>query len=70
MAAAKMSDPKFPAGWDEARIQRVIAHHGRQTEEEAVAEDEALPPSSETLMIVPHELVPQIRQLIAKHQSR
>jgi len=31
----------FPPGWDEARVRRVLAHYEEQTEEEAVAEDEA-----------------------------
>ena len=31
----------FPAGWDEERVRRVLAHYENQTEEEAVAEDEA-----------------------------
>jgi hypothetical protein len=33
--------PKFPEGWDDARIKRVIEHYESQTEEQAVAEDEA-----------------------------
>jgi hypothetical protein len=31
----------YPAGWDEARVQRVLAHYDGQTEDEAVAEDDA-----------------------------
>jgi len=31
----------YPPGWDETRIRRVLAHYEEQTEEEAVAEDEA-----------------------------
>ena len=31
----------FPPGWDESRVQRVLEHYERQSEEEAVAEDEA-----------------------------
>ena len=41
-AEAKMKkQTKFPPGWDEARVHWVLAHHEEQTEEEAVAEDEA-----------------------------
>jgi hypothetical protein len=29
----------YPAGWDEARVERVLAHYEGQTEDEAVAED-------------------------------
>ena len=32
---------RFPPGWDEERVRRVLAHYEEQTEEEAVAEDEA-----------------------------
>lgn len=31
----------FPPGWDEERVQRLIHHYESQTEEEAIAEDEA-----------------------------
>jgi hypothetical protein len=32
---------EFPPGWDEERVRRVLAFYEEQTEEEAVAEDEA-----------------------------
>jgi hypothetical protein len=32
---------KFPKRWDEERGHRVLAHYEKQTEEEALAEDEA-----------------------------
>jgi hypothetical protein len=32
---------RFPEGWDEQRIRAVPEHYEAQTEEEAVAEDEA-----------------------------
>jgi hypothetical protein len=32
---------KFPPGWNEARVQRVLAHYESQTGKAAVAEDEA-----------------------------
>ena len=62
-----MKQPKFPPGWDAARVQRVLAHYEQQSEEQAVAEDEAAAEdSTQTLMEVPRELVPAIRELIAK----
>ena len=65
-----MRQPTFPPGWDAARVRRVLAHYEEQTEDEAVAEDEAaLAESTQTVMEVPHELVPAIRELIAKHQT-
>ena len=64
-----MEQSKFPKRWDEARIRAVLASYGTQTEEKAVAEDEAGVESPATVMSVPYELVPQIRELIAKRQS-
>ncbi len=37
----KKKQSKFPPGWDEARVKRVLEHYEAQSEEEAVAEDEA-----------------------------
>jgi hypothetical protein len=64
-----MTRNKFPTGWDQRKIKKVLAHYEEQTEEEAVAEDEAGIESSETVMKIPHELVPMVRELIAKHQT-
>lgn len=36
-----MKEAKFPPGWNTERVQQVLAHYEEQTEEEAVAEDEA-----------------------------
>ena len=58
----------FPPGWDEERVQRVLEHYDSQTEEEAVAEDEAaFEDSTQTVMEVPRELVPAVRALLAEH---
>jgi hypothetical protein len=35
-----MKQKKFSKGWDEERVNRLIAHYESQSEEEAVAEDE------------------------------
>jgi hypothetical protein len=62
-----MKQSKFPPQWDEERTQRVLEHYEKQTEDEAVAEDEAAFKSqTETVMEVPTELVPTVRELIAK----
>jgi hypothetical protein len=63
-----MKQSKFPEGWNEERVRKVLVHYEEQTEDEAVAEDEAGVESSETVMSVPHELVPIVRELIAKRQ--
>ncbi len=65
-----MKKGKFPPGWNEVRVRRVLAHYEEQTEVEAVAEDEAaFEDSTQTVMEVPTALVPTIRELIAKHQA-
>jgi hypothetical protein len=63
-----MSDNKLPKGWNEAKIRRVLAHYEKQTPEDAVREDEAGVGASETVMTVPRDLVPKVRELIAKRQ--
>ncbi len=51
-------------------MRRVLKHYEQQTEEAAVAEDEAaFEDSTQAVMEVPRELVPTIRQLIAKHKK-
>ena len=32
-----MRQPKYPAGWDEERVRRVLEYYETQAEEEAVA---------------------------------
>lgn len=62
---------QFPPGWDEARVQRVLEHYEAQSDEEAVAEDEAsFEATTHTAMGVPVDLVPTVRELIAKHKRR
>ena len=65
-----MKQTKFPQGWDEVRVQRLLAHYETQTEAEAVAEDEAaFDAPDQALVGVPRELVPAVRALIAKHRK-
>jgi hypothetical protein len=65
-----MSQNRFPKGWDEDRVRRVLEHYENQTDEEAVAEDEAaFGNRTETLMEVPNDLVPTVRELIAKRRA-
>ncbi|HMD96870.1 MAG TPA: hypothetical protein VKM93_06000 [Terriglobia bacterium] len=66
-----MKRNRFPAGWNEARVQRVLEHYEGQTEDEAVAEDEAaFQLRGQTVMVVPKRLVPQITRLIEARRSR
>jgi hypothetical protein len=64
-----MTKGKVPPNWDEQKVLRVLAHYQEQTEEDALAEDEAGVQPSESVMNIPHELVPKVRELIAKRQS-
>lgn len=67
---AKMKQGVFPAGWDAERVKRVLAHYESQSEEEGVAEDEAaFEAPGQTVMEVPSDIVPAIRELIAKHKA-
>jgi len=65
-----MKKTAFPPGWDSERVARVLGHYEAQTEEEALAEDEAaFEMSGQTMMEVPTELVPAVRELLAKHKA-
>ena len=62
---------KFPPGWDEERVRRVLAHYEHQTEEEAVAEDEAsYEQKGQSIVEILYELLPNVRNLIAQYQSK
>ncbi len=65
-----MKQSKFPPGWDEKRVRDVIEYYKSQTDDEAAAEHErALEKQKETLIDVPVELLPLVRELIAKYQQ-
>ena len=66
-----MKRNRFPSGWNEDRVRRVLDHYERQTEDEAVAEDEAASRlRGQTMMVVPKRLVPEITRLIEGRRSR
>ena len=62
-----MSAEKYPRGWNEARVRRVLEYYESQTDEEAAAEIESALES--TTMEVPTALVSIVRELIAKRRS-
>ncbi len=65
-----MSNDSFPPGWDEERVRKVLGHYESQSDEEAVAEDEAaFEATTHTTMEVPVDLVPVVRDLIAKRKT-
>ena len=58
---------RLPEGWSDARVADVIAHYQTQSEDEAVAEDEAvLSDPGQTLMVIPTRLVPAVRELLGR----
>ena len=64
-----MKQPEFPPGWDDERVRRVLGHYSRQTEEEAVAEDEAaFEDPTQTVMDVPQERIAARRGM--RHTNR
>ena len=65
-----MRRQRFPDGWDEDRVRRVLEHYESQTEEEAVAEDEAAwEDQTQSFVGVPVRLVPEVLELIARNQK-
>ena len=67
----KYEPTQFPLNWDEERVQSVIMHYESQTEEEAMVEDEMiLADEAQTIMEIPTELVPLVRELIAEYSRR
>jgi hypothetical protein len=66
-----MSEPKFPAGWDAERVKRLIDHYEGRSEDEMTAEDEAAAEDrgGQTVITVPDELLPAIRQLLAAYKT-
>jgi len=64
---SKQPPNRFPKGWDEAKVRAVIQHYENQSDDEAIAEDEAAyRRPTHTMMAVPVELVPAVQKLISK----
>jgi len=61
-----MTANKYPPGWNEPRVRRVLEYYESQSDEEAAAEIESA--SERTTMEVPVALVPAVRKLIAKRR--
>jgi hypothetical protein len=65
-----MKKQKFPPGWDEARVKSLIAHYEQMDDNEMIAEDEATQEMpGQTLMVIPTDLVPEVRELINRKTS-
>lgn len=66
-----MSKPKFPAGWDERRVQDLLVELDARTEEEWIAADESAATESDdqAVITVPATLLPEVRRLLATHKT-
>ena len=66
-----MKESRFPSGWDEDRVKRVLSHYESQSEEDAVAEDEAASEdSARTFMEIPNDLIPTVRAMLAERARK
>ena len=64
-----MSKSKYPAGCDAARVKQLIDHYESMSDEELAAEDDAAAEAEGmTTVVVPQELMPEIRKLLARHK--
>ena len=65
-----MKENRFPSGWNEARVRKLLEHYEGQTEDQAVAEDEAaFELRDQAVMVVPKRLVPEITRLIERRSA-
>ena len=66
-----MNPNTFPAGWDDARVRRLIAEHEQLSDDELADEDDAAaePTDGNTVITVPNSLLPAIRKLLASQSS-
>ena len=66
-----MNEQRFPAGWDEQRVKRLIAELDARTDEEWIAADEAAAADEgdQAVITVPANLLPEIRRLLASHKT-
>jgi hypothetical protein len=66
-----MKQNKYPTGWNERRVKKMLEHYESQTEDEAIAEGEdAFELKDQTVMIVPKKLVPETTRLIERRRAR
>ncbi len=65
-----MNEQRFPDGWDEQRVGRLLAGLDARTDEGWVAADEAAvaDEADQAVITVPTALLPEIRRLLAAHK--
>ncbi len=66
-----MNEQRFPKGWDEQRVKRLIAELDARTDEEWIAADEVAADDTgdQAVITVPATLLPEIRRLLASHKT-
>ncbi len=66
-----MSEQRFPKGWDEPRVRRLLAELEARSEDEWIAADEAAATEDDdqAVVTVPTALLPEIRRLLATHKT-
>jgi hypothetical protein len=66
-----MNQQKFPKGWNERRVQELIAELDARTDEEWIAADEAAAAEGgdQAVVTVPIALLPEIRRLLASYET-
>jgi hypothetical protein len=67
-----MIEQRFPPGWNEKRVQQLLAELDSRTEEEWVASDEAAAAEDDdqAVVTVPVALLPKIRRLLAAFKPK
>ncbi len=63
-----MKTNRFPKGWNEKRVRKVLRHYEAQTDD-AAAEEDAKLLKGQVIVQVPRELMPAIRELIRVYQA-
>jgi hypothetical protein len=67
---ARRTPQTLPRGWSEKRVREVARYYDAQTDEESAAEyGAAMELQDWTMMLVPRDLVPEIRRLIASRRG-
>lgn len=66
-----MNEQRFPKGWDEQRVKRLITELDARTDEEWIAGDEATAAAGDdqAVITVSAALLPEIRRLLAAHKT-
>jgi hypothetical protein len=69
--ARRNADPnKYPKGLNRKKVEALVEHYEKQTDDDAIAEAEAAYRNLKTTMMpVPVELVPAVEKLIARRRA-